>query len=235
MMNKLRTTLFSMLVILSLFLSTAAVSVPKNQGNKLNVKQGGSEDCSDRDHACDLQTALTVNPLPPGAIVINFDDVTAPCLFMDTTALRDQYAGLGVLFMGPAENDGGGIVDQCGAWGVNGYSPPNFMGLNQDGHFSNGGIPRPPETITFTNGATHVQVNTGSNHGAGQIVTMEAFDAAGISLGSDSLTLAPTVDTLSITVTGIAYVVINSPSYFMLDDLAFLVPYRTYMPLVIKD
>lgn len=181
------------------------------------------------------QAALTVIPPPPSAIVINFDDVAAPCLFMDTTALRDQYAGLGVLFVGPAVNDGGGIVNQCGSWGVSGHSQPNFLGFNQDALFSNGGIPRPPETITFTNGATHVQVNTGSGAGAGQIVTMEAFDAAGTSLGSDSLTLAPALDTLSITADGIAYVVINSPSYFMLDDLAFLVPYWTCLPLVIKD
>ena len=168
------------------------------------------------------QAALTAIPPPPGAIVINFDDAVAPCLFMDTTALRAQYAGLGVLFMGPAVNDGGGVVDQCGSWGVSGHSPPNFLGFNQDAHFSDGGIPRPPEIITFTNGASYVQVNAGSGAGAGQLVTMEAFDAAGNSLGSDSLTLAPTLDTLSITANRIAYIVINSPAYFVLDDLAFL-------------
>ncbi len=164
---------------------------------------------------------LTPGP-PPGAIVINFDDAAAPCLFMDTTALRAQYAGLGVLFMGPAVHDGGGVVDQCGVWGVSGHSPPNFLGFNQDAQFSDGGIPRPPEIITFTNGASYVQVNAGSGAGAGQLVTMEAFDAAGNSLGSDSLTLAPALAALSITANGIAYVVINSPAYFVLDDLTFL-------------
>ncbi len=168
------------------------------------------------------QSALTAIAPPPGAIVINFDDAAAPCLFMNTTALRDQYAGLGVLFMGPAVNDGGGAVDQCGSWGVSGHSPPNFLGFNPDAHLSDGGIPRPPEIITFTNGASYVQVNAGSGAGAGQLVTMEAFDAAGNSLGSDSLTLAPTLDTLSITANRIAYVVINSPAYFVLDDLAFV-------------
>jgi hypothetical protein len=51
---------------------------------------------------------------------------------------------------------------------------------------------------------------------------MEAFDAAGNSLGSDSLPLAPALAPLSITANRIAYVVINSPAYFVLDDLAFL-------------
>ena len=168
------------------------------------------------------QAALTAIPPPPGAIVISFDDVTAPCNFGDTTALRDAYAGLGVLFMGPAVNDGGGIVNECGGWGVSGYSPPNFLGFNQNAFFSDGGIPRPPETIMFINGANYVQVNVGSCSGAGQIVTMEAFDAPGISLGSDSLVLACTLNTLAITANGISYVVIDSPAHFVLDDLAFL-------------
>ncbi len=171
------------------------------------------------------QAALTAIPPPPGAIVINFDDVAAPCSFDQTTALRDQYAGLGVLFMGPAANDGGGVLDQCGNFGVSGHSPPNFLAFNAGSAFSNGGIPRPPETITFINGASYVQVNAGSYGGAGQIVTMEAFDAAGSSLGSDSLTLASTLDTLSITADEIAWVVINTPAgVLVLDDLAFLPP-----------
>jgi len=125
--------------------------------------------------------------------------------------------------MGPAVNDGGGVVDQCGSWGVSGHSPPNFLGFNQDAHFSDGGIPRPPEIITFTNGASYVQVNAGSGGSVGQIVTMEAFDAGGNPLGTDSLTLASTLDTLSITANGIAWVVINTPAaVFVLDDLAFL-------------
>ncbi len=169
-----------------------------------------------------VQTAPTATPPPPGAVVINFDDVGAPCSFGETVALRDQYAAQGVLFMGPAPLDGGGILDQCSNFGVSGYSPPNFLAFNQNSNFSDGGIPRPPEIITFTNGAGYVQVNAGSGSGAGQIVTMEAFDAAGSSLGSDSLTLAPTLDTLSITATGIAYVVIDGPAVFVLDDLAFL-------------
>ena len=38
--------------------------------------------------------------------------------------------------------------------------------------FADGGIPRPPEIITFTTGAMYVQINAGSNGGAGQTVTM---------------------------------------------------------------
>jgi hypothetical protein len=168
------------------------------------------------------QAALTVIPPPPGAIVINFDDAAQPCLFAQTTALRDAYAGLWVFFTGPAAKDGGGILDQCGGFGVSGHSPPNFLAFNPLSSFSDGGIPRSPETITFITGARHVQVNAGSSSGAGQIVTMEAFDAGGSSLGTDSLTLAPTLDTLSITADGISYVVIDAPAVFVLDDLAFL-------------
>lgn len=182
------------------------------------------------------QAALTAFPPPANAIVINFDDVAAPCSFIETTALRDQYAGLGVLFMGPALNDGGGVLNQCSNFGVGGYSAPNFLAFNTILSFINGGIPRPPETITFVNGARHVQVNAGTSINVGQLVTMEAFDAAGSSLGTDSLTLATTLDTLCITADGIAWVVINTTAQVLvLDDLAFLVPYRTYLPLVIKD
>ena len=167
--------------------------------------------------------ALTAIPPPPGATVINFDDVAAPCNFVSTTALRNQYAGLGVLFMGPAANDGGGILDQCGNFGVTGHSPPNFLAFNVNSGFGDGGIPRPPETITFINGASHVQVNAGSGSSAGQLVTMDAFNAGGALVGSDSLTLAPTLDTLSVTASGISYVVISSPAAVMvLDDLAFV-------------
>lgn len=236
MMNTLRTSLCSILAILSLISSASASPISEIQSHTYYVKSGGIGNRSDWDHTIDPQASLTVIPPPPDAIVINFDDVSAPCSFSSTTALRDQYAGMGVLFMSPAVNDGGGILDQCSNFGVTGYSAPNFLAFNKNSYFSNDGIPRPPETITFINGATHVQVNTGSGTGAGQLITMEAFDTSGSFLGSDSLTLAHTLDTLSITADGIAWVVINTPAaVLILDDLAFLTPYRTYLPLVFKN
>lgn len=237
-MNKIKAVICCLIVILSLNSVVNGSSVNATaKVDGFTISDGITNGvATDNPAPAPPQAGLTAITPPPNAIVINFDDVTAPCNFSATTALRDQYAGLGVLFSGPALNDGGGVLDQCSNFGVGGHSAPNFLAFNINSENSNGGIPRPPETITFINGARYVQVNAGSSSGAGQLVTMEAFDAAGISLGSHSLTLAPTLDTLSITANGIAWVVINTPaSVFVLDDLAFLGPYRSYLPLVIKD
>jgi uncharacterized repeat protein (TIGR01451 family) len=155
-----------------------------------------------------------------GLTVIDFDDFPQPCSFISTTALRDEYQSRGIRFNGPGGNNGGAILDQCSGFSVSGYSPPNFLGFNAWTSLSNGGIPRGPEEITLLGTASFVQVNAGSSEGSGYPITLEAFNLAGSSLGSHTITLASVLQPLLVTADGIARVVISTPaSVFVLDDL----------------
>lgn len=170
-----------------------------------------------------LDVPAVVLPPPAGATVINFDGVPKPCSFILTTALRNDFAALGVTFTGGSgPNDGFAILDQCGNFGVTGHSPPNFLAWNETATLSNGGIPKGPETLTFSPAVSLVQVNAGSPGGG--LVKMEAFNAAGGSLGSDSFTLTSALQTLRVTANGIVKVVVTVPvgSAGVLDDLAFV-------------
>ncbi len=95
----------------------------------------------------------------PGSL--NFDDVSAPCLFLETVALR-SYGGL--TFEGNAPLDGGAILNECGGFGVTGYSPPNFLAFNCGASMSDGGIPRLPQKMHFAS-----EVNGFTLHIAGDV------------------------------------------------------------------
>ena len=170
-------------------------------------------------------------PVPPAnpasitrsttAVFINFDAATAPCLFLNTTALRTEYAALGVTFAGPAPLDGCGIVNECGNWGVSGHSSPNFLGINESAVFADGGIPRGPVTMNFTNPVSEVSVLTASGSSSGMMVTMAAYDAGNALVAGHSILLQPTTQLLTVSNPEIVRVVISGPPVFMLDDLAF--------------
>jgi len=131
---------------------------------------------------------------------IDFDDGTEPCNFSETVALTTEYSGLGVVFSGPGGNDGGAILDQCGNFGVSGYSPPNFLAFNINSSLSNGGIPRGPETLTFSVAVDTVAINAG--HNSAGTITLECFDAGAASVGSQSITGTSALQPLSVTAAG---------------------------------
>jgi hypothetical protein len=131
---------------------------------------------------------------------IDFDDWAAPCNFGSTVALTTEYSGLGVVFSGPGGNDGGAILDECGNFNVTGYSPPNFLAFNINSVLSNGGIPRGPETLTFSVSVDTVAINAG--HGSAGTITLECFDAGAASVGSQSLASAAALQPLSVTAAG---------------------------------
>lgn len=131
---------------------------------------------------------------------IDFDDGTQPCTFDQTIALTTEYSALGVVFSGPGGNDGGAILDECGGFGVTGYSAPNFLAFNTGANLSNGGIPRGPETLTFSVAVDTVAINAGADS-AGTI-TLECFDAGAASVGSQSITGAAALQPLSVTAAG---------------------------------
>ena len=99
---------------------------------------------------------------PPDAIVIDFDASPAPCVAIETTALRDAFVDLGVFFDGPGENDGGAIFDECSGFGVSGHSSPNFLGFNENAIFSDGGSERGPGTLLFDPLVSLVEISAGS-------------------------------------------------------------------------
>lgn len=168
---------------------------------------------------------------------IDFDDAPAPPTFSQTTALRDRYEDCRVSFSGPAANDGGAILDELGSFGVSGYSARNFLAFNTGSSLSNGGIPRTPQTIHLLHPAEYLLVYAGSNSGAGQLVTMSAYNQSGGLLGSTALTLAPQLQPLRLLAPGIRRVVITTPANVMvLDNLTIVFePWNTFLPMVSRS
>lgn len=152
---------------------------------------------------------------------INFDDVTAPCNFSQTVALRDQYASVGVHFAGAGVNNGGGILNECGNFGVSGYSSPNFLAFNPAASYSNGGIPNSPQFISFDTPVNGVRIKAGSSSGG--TVQLSAYDAAGHLLGRRSLAMVSACKTIAVGAAGISKVAlrVQGSSSWVFDDLAW--------------
>jgi len=134
-------------------------------------------------------------PPPPGATVINFDDRTAPCLFVNTPPLTTEYSALGVLFSGPEVGGGGAVLNECANFTVTSYSSPNFLAFNKAAILQTGKVPAGPETITFANPASFVQLNAG--HSSGGLVTLTCFSGTS-PVGSNSLTATTALTTLAV-------------------------------------
>lgn len=170
-------------------------------------------------------TTLWVAALPASAGdtagSINFDDVEAPCNFLDTQALRNEYAALGVHFRGNDALNGGGILNECGNFGVTGYSAPNFLAFNPAAHYGDGGIPATPEYIVFDNTVRGVRLKAGAPSGG--TLRVIAYDVNRHPLGSKTLAMTPDLQTITIVAQGIKAVVIKAQldpdDFFVVDDL----------------
>ena len=150
---------------------------------------------------------------------LNFDGSPAPCVFLETVALTDQFSNLGVTFSGPGGDDGGAVLDQCGNFSVTEFSSPNFLAFNIGAVYPNGGVPRGPETLRFAQPVASVRINGGAVR-AGTIM-MECFDGAGMVLGSDSITATSSLQPLSVVAAGIESCVLSfTGSVAVFDDLA---------------
>jgi hypothetical protein len=161
--------------------------------------------------------------LPPQALaavnLIDFDDNSEPCTFLQTKALRTKYAALGVYFDGPAGLDGGAILDECSNFGVSGHSSPNFLAFNTFAVLSDGGVPQGPETIKFAFPVNTVKILAGAGSGT---IKMEAFDGGGNSLGGNSISAGGALQGLGVAAPGIRSVVISfSDVVCVLDDLTW--------------
>lgn len=178
----------------------------------------------------DVPGGTPLDPIPTDPIdrhdtdvLIDFDDVEAPCSFSDQYPLGDEYVDLGVEFAGPAEGDGGAILNECGNFGVSGHSAPNFVAFNWDATMANGGTPTGSEYIYFTEPVNYVSVLVGSGSGAGATLSMRAYDSDGVLIAETSVVLAPVLQEIAVEACPIATVVIGDlqPRVWVFDDLGF--------------
>ncbi len=132
----------------------------------------------------------------PRQVLIIFEDAAPPCLFPETTALRDRYAPQGVTFAGPEENDGGAILRDCSKFGIEGYGGYNFLAFNGAAKLEDGGTPRGPETLSFSRPVGEVEILAGSP--VEGTVTLSCFDEDGVPKGSASITMTKVLQPLSV-------------------------------------
>lgn len=159
---------------------------------------------------------------PAGATVINFDDLTAPCAFVDSPGpLTSHYSSLGVNFSGPAQGSGGFILNECGNFSVTGHSVPNFLAFNTGAGLANGGIPAGPETIVFASSVALVQINVG--HTDAGTITLACFRGSSPT-GTSTVIGQASLTTLSVSGPGITSCTLSfSGTVLVADDLAFVV------------
>ncbi len=160
------------------------------------------------------------------ADLIDFDGTGAPNIFLETTALRDLYAGLGVNFDGPGPLDGGAILNEGGNFGVDAFSGTDFLAFNRNSMLADGGIPRDPEEILFDDLQASVSIYAAGGDGVGTF-RMDAYDQLNQLVDTD--TVGGAQDWVQLLVShpgGIARVVLTEISgkiHFVYDDLEFFV------------
>lgn len=158
-------------------------------------------------------------------LLVDFDDRSAPALFKDTRALRSEYWMEGAVFSGPADKDGGAVLNKDSNFAVSGFSDPNFLAFNSGSKLSSGGVPRLPETVTFQFPVAAVQLYVGSglSGSVGVAIQVEAFNAEGRSLGSVWRNMEGRMRPLTLITAGIQRLVISSTAvHVVVDDLIFV-------------
>ena len=158
----------------------------------------------------------------PAEVLIDFDDVSAQCVFAQTTALRDAHLPLGVRFIGPDALGGGAILNSCSNFSVTGFSGSNFLAFNAVAiSLMDGGVPATPETLRFVSPVSAVSVLAGSSAGAGNAVRLEAYNSLNVFVDQNTRTLAAAMEPVGVTGPSISYVVITGPTQLVLDNLRF--------------
>ena len=158
-----------------------------------------------------------------GATVIDFDNVSAPCLFAQTVQLSELYAPMGVHFSRIGGNGGGAILNQCSSFGVAPVSGDNFLAFNRFAQLSNGAPASDPEKILFDTLMTEVSIYAAGGY-LPSTFKIQAYDAADMPVDSDTIT---TTGWAPLTVSwgeGIVYVVLEESGgddAFVYDNFSF--------------
>jgi hypothetical protein len=128
-----------------------------------------------------------------------------------------------VSFSGPGEKDGGAILNECSNFSTTGYSPPNFVAFNSEpgAAMSGGGVAVAPERIDFSQDVSSVQVNVGGPEGGTALLAV--YSASNVQLASTSVSLANSMQTLSLNAVGIRFAILSvqDTKFWIFDDLSF--------------
>ncbi|MEZ4650498.1 MAG: FlgD immunoglobulin-like domain containing protein [Candidatus Eisenbacteria bacterium] len=152
---------------------------------------------------------------------VDFDQSFPPCLFMETEALRDEFAPE-VRFRGPSLLDGGGILAPCAFFLVTGITPPNVLGFNETAEYESGGVPRDPQTILFDPPTNFVEARVGAFIEVGYPVTLTAYDANGAVVDTDTAALDQFTQRLVVEGGGITRAVLSAPgARYIADDFRY--------------
>jgi hypothetical protein len=175
-------------------------------------------------------TFTTPSPIQPtgtplagtAGIAIDFDDVSAPCAFSETQALRGEYAAQGLIFWGQGPFDGGAVLDECSNFSVTGHSAPNFLAFNEGAFYANGGVAKPPAFIrvVLPGPVQHFELRAGTGLGSGTL-TLTGVRADATTVASNAIVLGSALQTVAVDGQGIVGVIITSTvGIFVIDDLA---------------
>lgn len=89
-----------------------------------------------------LALVVTATPaaLAQTPVMIDFDDLTAPCDLGSAVPLSDEYIALGVVFS-IGDPNGAAVLDECSTLGAPGFSPPNIAVIDPQASLATGGTP----------------------------------------------------------------------------------------------
>ena len=102
--------------------------------------------------------------------------LVAPVGFNNATALRDDFAALGVRFKGPNSQDGGALLDELSDLGIEARSGNNFIAFdNATNNLADGGSALGPITLIFDPPVTAASIHASGGPIQG-VFTIQAFN-----------------------------------------------------------
>jgi hypothetical protein len=151
-----------------------------------------------------------------GGGITNFDNVNAPCDFDETTPLLglEQFA----VFFAPAPN-GGAILNECGNFGINPLTPPNFLAFNNTSAYLSGGIPRTPELIFMGKNKTAVSLWLSGGSMSGFFMSVVALGVEGV---EEIVTTTTSPEWVQINLAGAgieAIALVGNPLWLVVDNI----------------
>lgn len=153
----------------------------------------------------------------PNTSGVNFDNINAPCAFVDTNPLRGQEQGAG--FITPIPN-GGAVLNGCSNFGVNPISPPNFLAFNNSSSFADGGVPALPELILVGTSKSSVSLWISGGDRPGFPISVIALNNAGGVIGVVNTTTPTAWAQLTMNASGVSAVyLVGNPDYLVIDNI----------------